>query len=112
MTMTVEFNPDTALKLVADSWDKLRRCDVYRLFDGNVDEYWPGVYQAIREKRPDLLGEAQSAADAINCERRPYILEDQPLDRPGYARMVGFFEWVEGMTTSDAQATADAWPSV
>jgi hypothetical protein len=60
----------TVLPVVADSWDKLRGCDVYRLLDAILYQDEDGLHEAARivmGKRPDLshyVGEAMADLEA------------------------------------------------
>lgn len=52
------FNPDLAVLLVADSWEQLRKSDVYRLFEAHEDSQANAIYGRLRKERPDLKEEA------------------------------------------------------
>lgn len=55
----MRFNPDQHLKLVADDWQTLRPCDLFRLFESVWDvKVWPALRRRLAEKRPDLLARA------------------------------------------------------
>lgn len=63
---------DTVLPVVADSWEKLRRCDVYRLLDQihyTGAESIARAAQIIAAKRPDLATEASDCASDLMEER-------------------------------------------
>lgn len=63
------FNPDHALLVVADPWDRLRGCDVDRLI---VDEAGktnaPEMILAIKHHRPDLIPQAKKAWEYLNSK--------------------------------------------
>ena len=60
----LQFEPDNALLLVADSWELLRKVDVFRLFDTYQDHTEP-LLSRLTEKRPDLKHAAQDAIVAV-----------------------------------------------
>jgi hypothetical protein len=58
-----EVEIDTLLQVVADSWDRLRSCDLDRLVDvareaGSINQ----LLQAVKTHRPDLSLEADKLA--------------------------------------------------
>ena len=56
---------DRMLPVVADSWEQLRGCDVYRLLNSIYYESLGGLYKAgdvVVAKRPDL---AEAVAEAV-----------------------------------------------
>lgn len=59
------------LPIVADSWDRLRGCDVYRLLSSVYYEKLASLYaagEAIKTKRPDLTGKVDEAVAEIHEE--------------------------------------------
>ena len=62
---------DAVLPVVADSWEKLRGCDVYRLLSSIYYETLKGLYDAgkiVTGKRPDLHQEVTDAVKEIHEE--------------------------------------------
>lgn len=59
------------LPIVADSWDKLRSCDVYRLISsvpfGSMDEMGEAV-NVILSERPDLAETISDVANEVHEE--------------------------------------------
>lgn len=70
---------ERVLPVVADSWEQLRGCDVYRLLDSfayleeDKTHDMPGLRQAaevIAKRRTDLANHVQEAVDDL-CEDSP-----------------------------------------
>ena len=56
------FDPDNALLIVSDTWERLRSCDVERLVcDVAGKDHAPEMIEAIKKNRRDLLPEARKA---------------------------------------------------
>ena len=71
---------DRMLPIVADSWDKLRGCDVFRLLDSIAYESGESLDTAARivvGNRPDLLARVGEAASEIRCDR-PELCDGGP----------------------------------
>ena len=69
--MITEDCVNTMLPIVADSWETLRRCDVFRLLDSISYATHQSVLDAaeiVGQKRPDLRERALSDANAIISE--------------------------------------------
>lgn len=59
------------LPVVADSWEQLRPCDVFRLLDSIYYESLSGLYAAgeiIKTKRPDLTKKVDEAVAELHEE--------------------------------------------
>lgn len=54
------------LPVVADSIDRLRRCDVYRLLEMVAPIHRSGVVNQIEQSRPDLTDEAEACLRELN----------------------------------------------
>lgn len=75
-TKSSRFNPERHLKAYADSWQKLRKDDVYRVLEesksvkgGDIDE----MANAIKVKRPDLAQEVDESMEdmGIHIQMKP-----------------------------------------
>lgn len=69
--MITEDCVNLVLPVVADSWDKLRRTDVFRLLDSIAYESIASLNQAgdvISRKRPDLIDEVASCCRELEQE--------------------------------------------
>lgn len=69
--MLTEQQVTNLLPVVADSWDRLRGCDVYRLLDLVLQEDEDGMHAAARiilGKRPDLAHHVMEAMADIEAE--------------------------------------------
>ena len=62
------FNADRSVLIAADSWEKLRRCDVYRLFNSHDDRHWTPIFKVLKAKRPDLIGEAREVMADLEAD--------------------------------------------
>ena len=63
------FNPNSALLIVANTWERLRRCDVERLIcDVAGKDHAPEMVEAIKKNRGDLLPEAMEAWDYLRSD--------------------------------------------
>lgn len=62
---------NAVLPIVADSWDRLRKCDVYRLLDSiqytHVDSI-NDAGKAIIARRPDLADEVEEVVSELSEE--------------------------------------------
>ena len=56
----MKFNPDNMLLTVADSWERLRRIDVFRLISETPGEFRRKMAEAIIQNRPELMKEVES----------------------------------------------------
>jgi hypothetical protein len=68
---------DRMLPIVADSWEQLRGCDVFRLLDSISYESRESLDNAARiivGKRPDLLDRVEDAASEIRCDRTELLV--------------------------------------
>jgi len=59
---------DYAVKVAADSWEMLRKSGVYRIFSTYDDKYWSGIFKVLKEKRPDLVGEAREVMADLEAD--------------------------------------------
>jgi hypothetical protein len=69
---------DRVLPVVADSWEQLRRCDVYRLLDQIAYDDAKSIADArdfVIAKRPDL----KSQANEVCAD----LIEECGFDQPG-----------------------------
>jgi hypothetical protein len=62
------FNPNYAVKIAADSWATLRKCDVYRLFNSHDPKHWKPLRRVLVTERPDLAEEAEDVLDELDRE--------------------------------------------
>lgn len=62
------FQPERSVLVAADSWKKLRRVDVYRLFESHDDSQWEAIFQCLKGHRPDLVGEAREAMADLEAD--------------------------------------------
>ena len=70
--MITEQCVNTVLPVVADSWEKLRGCDVYRLLDSILYRDENGLHDAARivlGKRPDLAHHVNEAIADLEAEQ-------------------------------------------
>ena len=59
---------DKVLPMVADSWQQLRKADVYRLLDQLHEEYPDQLHEAgkiIKQQRPDLKHEVEDCLEEL-----------------------------------------------
>ena len=63
--MTLAQHVDRLLPKVADSWAKLRKCDVYRLISQYLSTEWKGVGAVIIMNRPDLADEVSACIEDL-----------------------------------------------
>jgi predicted RNA methylase len=65
-----DFDPAQHVKIAADDISKLRKQDVYRLFEAlDGTQNWGALYDHIYENRQDLVGEALDAIDELDLRR-------------------------------------------
>lgn len=62
------FNADRSVLVAADSWEKLRRCDVFRLFDSHCPETWGAINDCLSQRRPDLIDSADKCLEELRSE--------------------------------------------
>lgn len=61
------FDPGRAVLVAADSWEKLRLSDVFRLFNSHSEEQWSGIMRVLKQKRPELVAEAVECLSEIRA---------------------------------------------
>lgn len=62
------FDPEKAVLICADSWDKLRKGDVYRLFDSHEESQWRGIYRCLIKHRPEFAFEAREVMADLEAD--------------------------------------------
>jgi hypothetical protein len=86
-----DFDPDTFIKIAADSWEDLRSSDVYRL----LDEAWPDNTQAMADaivkNRSDLKGEVDNVLKILSPDKGPAPKAREELGGKLEAERVGSF---------------------
>jgi hypothetical protein len=63
-----DFNPERSVLVAADSWEKLRKSDVYRLFDSHDADQWTPIYRSLKQNRPDLVDEAREVMADLKAD--------------------------------------------
>lgn len=76
------FDYQNALLLVADTREKLRRCDLDRLFDSLPSDRWPGMANYILRARPELAEPIAATIQELTEDRKP------PIERDHHARPI------------------------
>ncbi len=61
----MSFNPDTAIAIVADDVSRIRRVDVFRLFDWCDPAERSTLANYVRSERPDLSAEIDSVLEEL-----------------------------------------------
>jgi len=64
----MSFNAARAVLIAADSWDSLRRSDVYRVFDTYDSEHWSAIFEVLKSERTDLVSEALEVLAELEAE--------------------------------------------
>jgi len=81
------WKPENHVKIAADSIERLRGGDVYRLLDSSPPGNMNQMAEYIRKSRPDLAGHVQEATDDINEDRGTKPPEPKPMERVGVPGM-------------------------
>lgn len=72
------FNPQVAIGIAADSIEKLRGSDVYRVLNSSTDEHYDKIKDHILQKRPDLKADVEEAHADIKGEQATESQSSQP----------------------------------
>lgn len=94
------WSPSRHITIAADSIERLRQCDVYRLFQEADAENWGTLRAYILQHRPDLESEVLEVIQDLNEEAGGPVAEVADSDRgPGPDEWDGFYFLVaEGWT--------------
>jgi hypothetical protein len=65
--MAKKFNLDGMLKVVADSWEQLRCCDIFRLLDTTPEAHRAAMARRIKKQRPELAPEVDTVLSELDA---------------------------------------------
>ena len=96
-----EFDPEAAIKLIADDADSIRKVDLERLFDENRGQgRWPALAAWVKNARPDL---------AADVDRAMGIIETEDAERPVKFTHLGAKEAAERIRNGLKSRSKVAW---